>query len=163
MFVDRFWRVILPVIVYCDQRLPRLRSRLLAPALSGSGSEPGARAGAGNFGVGSGSRVQSRSQASQRTGSSLAWRNAIPCECHVFVPGPREVADNPVLTLGICPSRPMADREYEIAEMGLQLAPERSPEHSAASEFGNLMDPNGFSVLIEKVVANMANGGCKSR
>uniref|UniRef100_A0A1I7RJY8 G protein-coupled receptor n=1 Tax=Bursaphelenchus xylophilus TaxID=6326 RepID=A0A1I7RJY8_BURXY len=48
------------------QRLPRLRSRLLAPALSGSGSEPGARAGAGNFGVGSGSRAQSRSQASQR-------------------------------------------------------------------------------------------------
>ncbi|CAD5219285.1 unnamed protein product [Bursaphelenchus xylophilus] len=36
-----------------------------APALSGSGSEPGARAGAGNFGVGSGSRAQSRSQASQ--------------------------------------------------------------------------------------------------
>uniref|UniRef100_A0A1I7SKI4 Epoxide hydrolase 3 n=1 Tax=Bursaphelenchus xylophilus TaxID=6326 RepID=A0A1I7SKI4_BURXY len=50
----------------CNQRLPRLRSRLLAPALSGSGSEPGARAGAGNFGVGSGSRAQSRSQASQR-------------------------------------------------------------------------------------------------
>ncbi|CAD5217954.1 unnamed protein product [Bursaphelenchus xylophilus] len=38
----------------CNQRLPRLRSRLLAPALSGS--EPGARA--GNFGVGSGSRAQ---------------------------------------------------------------------------------------------------------
>ncbi|CAD5224629.1 unnamed protein product [Bursaphelenchus xylophilus] len=38
-----------------NQRLPRLRSRLLAPALSGSGSEPGA--GAGNFRVGSGSRV----------------------------------------------------------------------------------------------------------
>uniref|UniRef100_A0A1I7SUT3 Mitochondrial dicarboxylate carrier n=1 Tax=Bursaphelenchus xylophilus TaxID=6326 RepID=A0A1I7SUT3_BURXY len=49
------------------KRLPRLRSRLLAPALSGSGSEPGARAGAGNFGVGSGSRAQSRSQASQRS------------------------------------------------------------------------------------------------
>ncbi|CAD5213928.1 unnamed protein product [Bursaphelenchus xylophilus] len=38
-----------------DQRLPRLRSRLLAPALSGSGSAPGARAGAGIFGCGSGS------------------------------------------------------------------------------------------------------------
>ncbi|CAD5233123.1 unnamed protein product [Bursaphelenchus xylophilus] len=50
-----------------DQRLPRLRSWLLAPALSGSGSEPGARAGAGNFGCGSGSRAQSRSQASQRS------------------------------------------------------------------------------------------------
>ncbi|CAD5219125.1 unnamed protein product [Bursaphelenchus xylophilus] len=47
------------------QRLPRLLSRLLAPALSGSGSEPGARA--GNFGVGSGSRAQSRSQGSQRS------------------------------------------------------------------------------------------------
>ncbi|CAD5233456.1 unnamed protein product [Bursaphelenchus xylophilus] len=49
------------------QRLPRLRGRLLAPALSGSGSEPGARAGAGNFGYGSGSRAQSRSQVSQRS------------------------------------------------------------------------------------------------
>uniref|UniRef100_A0A1I7SIC1 Uncharacterized protein n=1 Tax=Bursaphelenchus xylophilus TaxID=6326 RepID=A0A1I7SIC1_BURXY len=45
----------------------RLRSRLLAPALSGSGYEPGARAGAGNFGCGSGSRAQSRSQTSQRS------------------------------------------------------------------------------------------------
>uniref|UniRef100_A0A1I7SRL9 N-acetyl-D-glucosamine kinase n=1 Tax=Bursaphelenchus xylophilus TaxID=6326 RepID=A0A1I7SRL9_BURXY len=52
----------------CNQRLPRLRSRLLAPALSGS--EPGARA--GNFGVGSGSRAQSRSQAYQRSENS-SW------------------------------------------------------------------------------------------
>ncbi|CAD5223278.1 unnamed protein product [Bursaphelenchus xylophilus] len=55
-------------LVYCafgnNQRLPRLRSRLLAPTLSGSGSEPGARDGAGNFGCGSGPRAQSRSQAS---------------------------------------------------------------------------------------------------
>uniref|UniRef100_A0A1I7SV03 Uncharacterized protein n=1 Tax=Bursaphelenchus xylophilus TaxID=6326 RepID=A0A1I7SV03_BURXY len=49
------------------QRMPRLRSWLLAPALSGSGSEPGVGAGAGNFGCGSGSRAQSWSQASQRS------------------------------------------------------------------------------------------------
>ncbi|CAD5213940.1 unnamed protein product [Bursaphelenchus xylophilus] len=48
--------------VTVKQRLPRLRSRLLAPALSGSGSEPGARAGAGNFEVGSSSEPGARAR-----------------------------------------------------------------------------------------------------